>query len=129
MAKKLESKITDLLEGFDFILKGVSYLALNPGDIIYFNYEGTTRFGLVVASAKASRGMFLSTQNNTLINVVELSRLTTTMFSLMVDNIYKNRVVCKYKSPALLGVFLGKDNFKTFNAAKMANITSLEIGR
>lgn len=120
-------KYPDPVENIQFSLRSVSYLALNPGDIIQFLYEGYRRFGLVVSSRRASRGVFLSTKNNRLLNIVELGGLTEAMFSLMINNLYRNRVACSYSS-RILGTFLGKDNFKTFNIAKIAKILSYEIG-
>ena len=120
-------KYPDPVQNIQFSLRGVSYLALNPGDIIQFLYKGYRRFGLVVSSRRASRGVFLSTQKNRLLNIVELGGLTEAMFSLMINNLYRNRVACSYSS-RILGTFLGKDNFKTFNIAKIAKILSYEIG-
>lgn len=121
-------KIQEKLSTLEYKARGKSYTGLNPGDLITFGYSGSTRLGLVVSSRRASRGVFLSTQKNRLLNVVEVDGLTEAMFSLMVNNLYKNRTACNYHSPRIIGAFLGKDNFKTFNIAKIANIVSYEIG-
>jgi hypothetical protein len=106
-----------------------SYLGLKPGDLIQFGYVESSRFGLVVSSKRTSNGYFLSTQKNTLLNIVEVTKLTEGMFSLMINNLYKNRTACNYHSPRIIGMFLGDDNFKTFNISKITNILSINIGK
>ena len=79
------------------------------------------RFGLVVRSKRTSSGHFLSTQNNTLLNVVVLETVTEQMFASMVNTLYKNRKACDYYSPAIIGSFLGKD------IALTSRVVSVEI--
>lgn len=109
------------------VLHETSYLGLGPGDLIQFLYPGGARYGLVVSTRTTSSGLFLSTQNNTLLNVVTIESLTDSMFSLMINNLYKNRSACNYYSPKIIGAFLGKSNFRTFNVARMTDILKVEI--
>jgi len=90
-------------------------------------YSGRLRYGLVVSSERASDGMFLSSRNNTLVNVVLARSLSDAMFSLMVNNLYNNEKACNYHSPAIIGAFLGKQNFRTFNVSKMKDILKVSI--
>mgnify|MGYP003631228612 FL=1 len=105
-----------------------SWMGLQPGDLVQFYYiAGGVRFGLVVSSRRTSSGIFLSTRNNTLLNIVEIESLTDSMFSLMINNLYQNRAACNYYSRRVLGAFLGKDNFRTFNVAKLTNVMKVSI--
>lgn len=109
------------------ILIKKSFLGLNPGDIIWFNYDGQGRAGLVVSSRRTNSGYFLSTRNNVLLNVFLIDSLSESMTQLMVNNLYKNENVCDYHSKNIVGAFLGKDNFRTFNVSKVKNLTSVII--
>jgi len=71
--------------------------------------------------------MFLSSRNNTLVNFVGVQGLSDAMFSLMVNNLYNNRNACNYYSPAIIGAFLGKRNFRTLNVAKLRDILKVSI--
>ena len=121
-----ESIQTKLL-GYRYSLVESSYLGLRPGDLVEFNYQGTLRNGLVVSSRRTSDGMFLSSVNNTLVNIVLIPGLSDAMFSLMVNNLYKNESACTYQSPKILGVFLGKQNFRTFNVSKIRMLLQVKI--
>ena len=111
-----------------FSLKEVSYLSLKPGDIIIFNYEdGDRRIGLVVSSQRTSTGVFLSTRNNQLLNVVEVESLSQGMFDAMINTLHKRVRRCSYYSKRILGAFLGRESFKTFNVAYIRNILDLSI--
>tara|TARA_R110000782_G_C14679783_1_gene399891 strand:+ start:240 stop:629 length:390 start_codon:yes stop_codon:yes gene_type:complete len=129
MYRKVQQSTQDQLIDQKYRAIETSYLGLRAGDLIQFSYVGSPRFGLVVASKRTSNGYFLSTQNNTLLNVVEVTKLTEGMFSLMINNLYKNRIACNYHSPRIIGMFLGDDNFKTFNVSKITNILSINIGK
>lgn len=123
-------KIEELiLEGeFGLNLSRISYAGIKPGDIVSFTYEQSSRLGLVVKSQRTSTGYFLSTRNNTLLNVFLLDSISSGLFSLLVNNLYKDRVRCSYMdAPRILGAFLGKDNFRTFNVARIENLFSLLI--
>jgi hypothetical protein len=109
-------------------LRETSWLGVSPGDLVQFDYfEGGTRYGLVVSSRRTHRGYFLSSRDNTLLNVVEIESLTDSMFSLMINNLYKNRSACNYYSPKIIGAFLGRENFRTFNVSKITNFLSVDI--
>jgi hypothetical protein len=115
------------LQGYKYRLHSTSYLGLQPGDLIEFKYQGSLRNGLVVASKRTTDGMFLSNLNNTLLNVVLVSELSEVMFSLMVNNLYKNKNACNYYSPKIIGAFLGRQNFRTLNVAKIRGLVKLNI--
>lgn len=115
------------LQGYKYRLHSTSYLGLQPGDLIEFKYQGSLRNGLVVASKRTTDGMFLSNLNNTLLNVVLVSELSEVMFSLMVNNLYKNKTACNYHSPKIIGAFLGRQNFRTLNVAKIRGLVKLNI--
>ena len=51
------------------------------------------------------------------------------MFSVLVDTLYKNPATCRYTNSTILTAFLGKDNFRSFNKAKLDHILSIEIHR
>jgi len=107
-----------------------SWLGLQPGDLITFDYaDGTIRFGLVVRSRKAPRGTrFSPTTLNFLVNVFIATSITPSMFNIVINTLYRNRVRSTYKNtPKILSVFFGASNFRTFNAAKMENIRQIMI--
>jgi hypothetical protein len=112
---------------YSYTVISTSYLGLQPGDLIQFNYEGSLRFGLIVASRRTDDGIFLSGRLNTLLNVILLPDLSEAMFSLMVNNLYENENACKYGSRRILGVFLGKKNLRTFNVAKIKSLIKFII--
>jgi hypothetical protein len=110
------------------IVKETSFIGLRPGDLVMFNYNGSSRVGLVVKSRRTSSGIFLSTQNNTLLNIFLVESITSGAFELMINNLYRNRLSCTYKnSPKILGAFLGKDNFRTFNVSKIRDLHTILI--
>jgi len=120
---------TNLTTG-NYSVRETSYLGLVAGDLIQLTYAGGSyRFGLVVASRRTSNGMFLSTQNNRLLNVVLLDTISEAMFSMMVNNLYRNQSACNYHNKRIIGAFLGKDNFRTFNISKVTDILKIEIQR
>lgn len=127
MNKSLTEPLAANLEPYQYMLKETSYLGLKPGDLIQINYEGWFRYGLVVSSRGAANGMFVSSRYKALLNVVDVQSLSEGMFPLMVNNLYKNRSACNYHSPAIIGTFLGKNNFRTFNTSKMTDLISIEI--
>ena len=127
MNRGLEESFRNKLGDREFTVTETSYLGLRPGDLIQLTYEGSRRYGLVVSSRRTSDGMFLSSRNNTLVNVVLVRSLSDAMFSLMVNNLYNNETACKYTSPTIIGVFLGRQNFRTFNVAKMRDIFKVVI--
>lgn len=115
------------LLGYRYRLAQTSYIGLRPGDIVEFRYQGSLRNGLVVSSRRTSDGMFLSSLNNTLVNIVLIPGLSDAMFSLMVNNLYNNESACTYQSPKILGAFLGKKNFRTFNVSKIRGLVKVSI--
>ena len=127
MNRGLEQSFRNKLGDRDFSVIETSYLSLKPGNLIQLTYEGSRRYGLVVSSRRTSDGMFLSSRNNTLVNMVLIRSLSDAMFSLMVNNLYNNETACKYNSPTIIGAFLGRQNFRTFNVAKMRNIFKVVI--
>lgn len=110
------------------VIKETSFFGLRPGDLITFVYEGSSRIGLVVKSKRTSTGYFLSTQNNTLLNVFLLDSISPDMFDLMINTLYRNRIRCTYKnSPKILGAFLKDRNFRTFNVSKIHDLMTILI--
>lgn len=122
MARLVNQELQQSLSDFPHRIAEVSYLGLRPGDLVQVTYGGSIKYGLIVSSRRTSDGMFLSSRNNTLINFVSIQGLSEAMFSLMVNNLYGNESACNYYSPKILGAFLGKDNFRTLNVAKVRDI-------
>jgi hypothetical protein len=129
MVRRIEGTVEEKLQGYSYRMSQTSYLGLRPGDLIQFRYSGSSKYGLVVSSKRTSDGMFLSTRNNTLLNVVVLPGLSESMFSLVVNNLYENESACNYYSPKIIGAFLGKQNFRTFNVSKIRGIIKVQIIR
>tara|TARA_R100001443_G_scaffold36998_2_gene50779 strand:+ start:5880 stop:6266 length:387 start_codon:yes stop_codon:yes gene_type:complete len=127
MNREIDPSFEEKLEGLKFSVKETSYLGLRPGDLIQVTYDGSLRYGIVVSSRRTSRGLFLSTQNNTLLNIVLVRGLSEAMFSLMINNLYNNEKACNYYTPAIIGVFMGKQNFRTFNVTKARDILKVDI--
>ena len=127
MKLNISEELQEDLLGYSYRLAETSYLGLRPGDLIQLSYSGSTKYGLVVSSRRTSDGMFLSSRNNTLLNFVIVEGLSEAMFSLMVNNLYNNETACNYYSRAIIGAFLGKQNFRTLNVAKIRNILKVSI--
>ena len=133
MAKTLNPQLVKTLNRYESkVLRETSTLGLRPGDIIQFSYisagsnSPSTPYGIVVSSQRTSTGLFLSTKGNSLINVILIAdTLSEAMTDLMINNIYKNRTACSYKN--LIGTFLGKENFRTYNSGRMTDLLSVEI--
>lgn len=125
LSETLNNFLTPYAESM--IVRETSWLGVLPGDLVHFDYPGSSRSGLVVSSRRTARGYFLSPRGNTLLNIVEIEALTDSMFSLMINNLYKNRAACNYYSPRIIGSFMGKENFKTFNVAEITNFLSVSI--
>jgi hypothetical protein len=126
----LETSLKLKLSEIDYTFSETSYLGLEAGDLIQVTYGGSVRYGLVVRSTRRPRPMFLSTQNNTLISMMLVDNLSEAMFSLMVNNLYNNRVASNYRSlqgPTILSAFLGKESFRTLNVTKMKDILKINI--
>ena len=128
MARRVAQELADNLNEFSPRFVETSYLGLRPGDFIQLTYNKSFRYGIVVSSRRTTDGMFLSSRNNTLVNVVLINGLSEAMFSLVVNNLYNNETACNYYSPRIIGAFLGKQNFRTFNVAKMRDILKVVIG-
>lgn len=127
MRRSVNQDLQQALSEYSYSLVETSYLGLRPGDLVQVTYAGSTRYGLIVSSRRTTDGMFLSTRNNTLVNFVAVQGLSEAMFSLMVNNLYNNEVACNYYSPAIIGAFLGKQNFRTLNVAKIRDILKVNI--
>lgn len=127
MKLNISEELQEDLLSYSYRIAETSYLGLRPGDLIQLSYSGSTKYGLVVSSRRTSDGMFLSSRNNTLLNFVIVEGLSEAMFSLMVNNLYNNETACNYYSPAIIGAFLGKQNFRTLNVAKIRNILKVSI--
>lgn len=127
MNRNISKSFSDKLENLAVEVSETSYLGLRPGDMIQITYAGSLRYGLVVSSKRTSNGIFLSPRNNTLLNIVLIDSLSDAMFSLMVNNLYNNESACNYNSPAIIGAFLGKQNFRTFNVSKIRNVLKVTI--
>lgn len=127
MRRQISQELINNLLGLNYQITETSYLGLRPGDLIQLNYGGATKYGLIVSSKRTTDGMFLSTRNNTLVNFVMVEGLSQAMFSLMVNNLYNNENACNYYSPAIIGAFLGRQNFRTLNVAKIRDILKVSI--
>lgn len=127
MRRSVNQDLQQALSEYSYSLVETSYLGLRPGDLVQVTYAGSTRYGLIVSSRRTTDGMFLSTRNNTLVNFVAVQGLSEAMFSLMVNNLYNNEVACNYYTPAIIGAFLGKQNFRTLNVAKIRDILKVNI--
>ena len=126
---KLSEDLQISLEQFKYSVRETSYLGLRPGDLIQIVYGGQFRQGLVLATPHNTRGMFVSSQDNSLLNVLVFDSLNEGMFSLMVDNLYKNPSTCNYSNSTIIGAFLGKENLRSFNTANFSHVLSIDIQR
>ena len=127
--RTIHGELQEYLGQFKYSLRETSYLGLRPGDLIQITYNGSSRQGLVVSSKRTSSGLFVSSRFNALLNVVLLDSISEGMFSLMVNNLYKNSNACNYNSPNIIGAFLGKKNFRTFNTSKLTDLINIDIQR
>ena len=127
--KRINEDLQDNLGPFNYKVKETSYLGLSPGDLIQLTYSGSLRYGVVISTPKNTRGMFVSSRFNVLLNVVVIDSLKEGMFSLMVNNLYKNPVNCTYSNSTIIGALLGRQNLRSFNTAKFKSVLSIEIQR
>lgn len=103
-----------------------SVASMTPGDILAFNYEGSSRIVLII-STKRGRGVFLSSRMNLLVSVVDLdlSRPSTFMF---IKALHKNIKGSNYlKLRRSIFSVLGKENFRTFDLQKMRDINEVAV--
>lgn len=132
---KAELEVEKILFPYDgnYSISNFSYLGLRPGDLIIFDYDRDSRtysprLGLVVASRRGPNGSFMSTRNNNLINVFLLNSLSEALFELIVNNLYGKATKCTYKgAPKILGAFMGRNNFRTFNSAIIGSLKKVTI--
>ena len=125
-SKKLSDGQMAFQTEFDDNLKVVetAVAGVMAWDIVSFNYAGSERLGLVVKSRRTDfSGSFRSTRGNTLLNVFLLDSISNSDCRLIINTLYRNRIRATYvNSPKVLSAFLGKENFRTFNAALIADI-------
>lgn len=126
-------------------LISTSHLGLEPGDIIIFNYNlvfdpttqkynhlpsflTPTRMGIIVTSERTDTGNFISTRNNSLLNVFLLDSLSKSFYKIVVNTLYLDEIRCDYyRHPAILNAFLKKENFRTLNVKYLKNIRKVII--
>jgi hypothetical protein len=113
----------------NFTADEVSKDSLMAGDIVSFYYQGSERFGLIVKSRRSNWfGVFKSTRGNTLVNIFLLHSITNSDCRIIIKTLYRNRIRATYlNSPKILGAFLGKENFRTFNKSYISDIKNYII--
>ena len=104
-----------------------------PGDIISFNYRSikknivSSRLGLVVSSSRAKNGKRVSSKNNLIVNVIDISS-NLASFIPIYENFYKNIKNSSYETnkSALSSIF-GLDRFRTFAVKNILQPRALVI--
>lgn len=140
--KKAQKNISQLLFPYagNYTVMGTSYLGLEPGDIVFFNYLKTSRgmvrkssmvnrLGIVVSSDRTGgAGTFRSTRQNLLLNLFILDGLTNSFFDVVVNTLYLKRVKCDYRQhPRKLNAFLKKQNFRTLDTKFIGAVNKVII--
>jgi hypothetical protein len=106
-----------------------------PGDIISFVYRDklnreSKRLCLVVSTRKTYNGRRVSSLGSKLIYTFDLTDLDQFDLGVTIEVCFQKRRRCSYKNvPKGLQSFLGKDNFRTFNIARMMDLNRLGISR
>jgi len=116
--------------GRTIVGRETSYYGITPGNIISLNYQDDIgpRLGLVVSSERTTSGRFISTRNNTLLNVFLLGDLTLSMLNIIVNNLYNNKTRCSYRGvTGVLKALFPTSSFRTFNIAKARDFIKYNI--
>jgi len=123
------------------------------GQVYFFDYESQRVGGIMVATAKHSKGFFVAKKTkNTLVCMIKVNEnAESEVTTMVIKNLAGRRKSATYsktqegpsaplrtlsrffgglkskvKEKIALSVF-GKDNFRTYNWAKMKNITSIVV--
>ena len=106
----------------------ISTGAITPGDILHFTYVDGEVVVLVVARKISKAGIFISTRGNRLMSCFKLVGKSATTINLIVNALYKNRVLSSYTLltsyviQAGLRALLGKQSYRTYNTSKIEHL-------
>lgn len=124
-------QLSNRLENTNYEPRLTSYSSLRPGDLIQFSFRGQLRHGFVISSRRTGSGLFLSTRNKSLVNVMVADTLSDAAFYFLLDNIYDNQHKADYfylKSSGFAGTY---SNFRTIpllGIRKIIKIQNLDLG-
>jgi hypothetical protein len=109
----------------------ISTGAITPGDILYFLYGADNVVVLVVGKKTSKAGLFVSPKGNKLLSCFKLVGKSATTINLIVNALYKNRVLSSYMiltSYAIqtgLRALLGRGSYRTYNTAMIQHLRKL----
>jgi hypothetical protein len=102
MRRRLSSDLKDRLGEFtqnSYTVREVPRLGLRPGDLIEFEYgySGGRRYGIVLKTDNHPNGIFFSTLDNSLYNVLTCESLDVGTFLKLLHIMYGNETRATYK--------------------------------
>ena len=129
MISALSPQMRTRLQNRAFEAVLTSYTGLRPGDLIQFSYMGATRNGFIVGSAGPGRadGLFLSSRNLTLYNILVTDILDDDTFEKLLNNIYNDEYQANYQRLKSSKDFSesSKSNFRTMQVMGIRSIIKI----
>jgi len=87
-----------------------------PGDLVAFRYHTFFYMGLIVSIKRTKNGFFLSTRNNPLVCVLDISKTPPGAIRAVIRAIHKKRKIANYDHlTTALKTLFAETHFKTFN--------------
>jgi len=108
-------------------VRETSYSGLRPGDLIQFDYMGSSRYGYVLASKKTTSGLFTSLKGTRLSNVLDIGGLDEGDFTQLLNNIYNNESKADYQDLKKSGFLDDTKKFRTFRLMGLRNILKVYL--
>src|SRR6056300_1345721 len=128
---ELTGGLAGRLQDYKYTPRSVSYLALNPGDLIEFNYNGSVRHGIVLGVKRNTGGFFISDRFTPLQCVLLCDSLEDSTFWDLLINMYMKPSIATYANakaiPSLTVVNPRTGNayvekFRTLNVSNLSDI-------
>tara|TARA_R100000664_G_C2722917_1_gene115829 strand:- start:349 stop:771 length:423 start_codon:yes stop_codon:yes gene_type:complete len=129
MISGLTQQLRDRLSKKKFEAVLTSYTGLRPGDLIQFTYMGAYRNGFIVGSSGPGRsdGLFLSSRNLTLYNVLVTDVLDDDTFQSLLDTIYNDEYLAHYDRLKSKFPETAREKFRTMQVMGIRSIIKILI--
>lgn len=111
--------------------RSTSYSGLSPGDLIQFSFMGQLRHGFVISSRRTTNGLFMSTRNKSLANVMVTDTLSDAAFNFLLNNIYDDENKADYhylKSIGFAGTYSHFRTIPLLGIRQIVKIHDLDLG-
>jgi len=127
MAYLLLPQLTDRLLNVEYEARPTSFAGLQPGDLIQFSYNGTTRHGFTLGSNYRPTGLYLSSRGKSLNYVMLVDQLSDEAFSYLLNNIYEDEIKARYDYLKGSGFVDTVSNFRTVQLLGVKSIIKIFI--